>query len=385
VRILIAEDERITRRNLQRQLEKWGHDVVAAADGDEAWALLQEQDIGVVITDWVMPGVDGLDLVRLIRTRQNTRYVYIILLTSKAEKNDIVEGMDAGADDFLSKPFDRNELHARLRAGIRIIELEQHLELRNRELAAAHASMKSDLAAAVDYVMSLIPDPDLDPITFDWRYIPSSDLGGDTFGYHRIDSNRVALYLVDVTGHGLDSALLSVSIINVLRLGSLPDTDFRDPSAVLYALNERFQGLEQGGKLFTIWYGVIDFERSTLSWAGGGHPDAILLQSDTEQPILLPSTGMMMGVLRGQRFSTRECTLAPSARIFIYSDGVYEVTQTNGKVWTQGELVDYIDSIRAHEPQLMDNVLRHVRKLRGSSVLQDDFTIVEAVYGTAQT
>jgi sigma-B regulation protein RsbU (phosphoserine phosphatase) len=380
MQILIAEDERITRRNLQRQLGTWGHDGVAAAVGAQAWALLQQHDIGLVITDWVMPEVDGVELVRMIRARQDTRYVYVILLTSKVEKNDIVEAMDAGADDFLSKPFDRNELHARLRAGIRVIELEQDLEQRNRELGAAHASMKKDLAAAVDYVMSLIPEPNLEPVMFDWRYIPSSDVGGDTFGYHRINDRQIAMYLVDVTGHGLDSALLSVSIINLLRSGSLPDTDFTDPGAVLYALNERFQGPEQGGKLFTIWYGVIDTGESSLSWAGGGHPDAILIENDAEPPVMLPSTGIMIGVLRGQKFEVMTRPLADSAKIFMYSDGVYEVTQSNGKVWSQHELVDFIEQLDHNEGNVMDNILNHVRKLRGASVLEDDFTIVEALY-----
>lgn len=379
MQILIVEDERITRRRLQRQLEKWGHEVVAAADGAAAWKLLQGHDIPIVITDWVMPEVDGLELLRRIRARQHSRYIYVILLTSKTEKNDIVEGMEAGADDFLSKPWDQNELHARLRAGIRIIELEQDLEQRNSELGTAHALMKKDLAAAVDYVMSLIPEANLDPVAFDWRYIPSSDLGGDTFGYHRIDDRKIALYLVDVTGHGLDSALLSVSIINVLRLGALPDTDFRDPGAVLYGLNERFQGPEQGGKLFTIWYGVIDIEHRILSWAGGGHPDAILLQSDKE-PTLLPSTGLMMGVLRGEHFETLSRPLSAGARIYMYSDGVYEITQSSGKIWSQPELVDYISRCRDNEPGIMDNILAYVRELRGSSTLEDDFTIVEAIY-----
>ncbi|MGR8949098.1 MAG: PP2C family protein-serine/threonine phosphatase [Gammaproteobacteria bacterium] len=379
MKILIVEDERITRRNLQRQLEKWGHEVVAAADGEEAWGLLENDQIQLVITDWVMPELDGIGLVKRIRSRTQGHYVYLILLTSKAEKNDIVEGIEAGADDFLSKPFDRNELNARLRAGIRVIELEQNLDQRNREIGLAHELLKKDLAAGADYVMSLIPDSDLNPVMFDWRYIPSSDLGGDSFGYHRIDEHRVALYLVDVTGHGLDSALLSVSVINVLRSGSLPDTDFGDPGAVLYALNERFQGPEQGGKLFTIWYGVIDTEQSELKWAGGGHPDALLYHSNSQQPVLLPSTGVMIGVLRGQDFETLRTPLSSDARIYMYSDGVYEITQASGKIWSQPELVQFLNGISADEPALLDTVLQQVRHLRGSSALEDDFTIVEAV------
>jgi sigma-B regulation protein RsbU (phosphoserine phosphatase) len=379
VQILIAEDERITRRKLQRQLEKWGHDVIAAEDGAEALSLLQRHDVGLVITDWVMPEVDGVELVRRIRARENARYVYVILLTSKAEQNDIIEAMQAGADDFLSKPFNRDELRARLRAGIRVIDLEQSLELRNRELGAAHALMKKDLAAAVDYVKSLIPDADLGPITFDWRYIPSTDLGGDTLSFHPINDHQIALYLVDVTGHGLDSALLSVTIINVLRSGSLPDTDFSDPGAVLYALNERFQGPEQAGKLFTIWYGVIDIEQSSLTWGGGGHPSAILIENDGPA-VMLPSTGIMIGVLRGQHFDVMSRQLTGSAQIFVYSDGVYEITQTNGKLWSQEQLVDFIERLDCSNAEVMDRILDHVRRLRGSRVLEDDFTIVRAIY-----
>jgi sigma-B regulation protein RsbU (phosphoserine phosphatase) len=379
VQILIAEDERITRRNLQRQLEKWGHEVVAAEDGAEALELLQQHDVGLMITDWIMPKLDGVELVRRVRARENTRYVYVILLTSKAEKNDIVEAMEAGADDFLSKPFNRSELHARLRAGIRVIDLERNLELRNRELGAAHAAMKKAVAAAVEYVTSLIPNTNLDPLRFDWRYIPSSDLGGDTLGFHRVNDHQIALYLVDVTGHGLDSALLSVTIINVLRSGSLPDTDFTDPGAVLYALNERFQGPEQAGKLFTIWYGVIDTQQSTLAWAGGGHPSAILIEDDGP-PAMLPSTGIMIGVLRGQPFDVMSRQLTGRAKIFVYSDGVYEITQTNGKLWSQPELVEFIRYLDCSDAEVMDRILEHVRALRGSRLLEDDFTILRAVF-----
>ena len=380
MKILIAEDERITRRNLERQLAKLGHEVLAAEDGLEAFELVQAHDVSLLITDWEMPRMNGLDLLRKVRALDAGQYTYIILLTSKSDKHDVIEGLDAGADDFLSKPFDRYELEARLRAGIRVVELQQHLAQRNVELSDAHRAMKKDLVAAVDYVIGLIPDSNLDPATFSWRYIPSSDLGGDTFGFHRVTDDQVALYIVDVTGHGLDSALLSVSIINMLRSDSLPATDFGDPGAVLHALNERFQGNEQGGKLFTIWYGIIDIPSSTLKWAGGGHPDAILFETNAPSPILLPSTGLMMGVLRGQDYETLTRPLLPGSRIFMYSDGVYEVTQANGKIWSLPELVDYIGTLDLDGPDVMDSVLEHVRGLRGSNVLEDDFTIVQAHY-----
>ena len=141
MKVLIADDEAISRRLLQGYLERWGHEVVAAQNGAEAWELFAAGDFPVVISDWVMPELDGVELIRRIRASQRPGYVYTILLTSKAQKEDLVEGMEAGADDFVTKPFDRDELRVRLRAGERIIQLEQNLAEQNRALREAQAAL----------------------------------------------------------------------------------------------------------------------------------------------------------------------------------------------------------------------------------------------------
>jgi diguanylate cyclase (GGDEF)-like protein len=134
VRILIAEDEPISRRLLAKALEKMGHDVVSTPNGSEAWAVLQGEDIRLVIADWEMPEMDGIELVRRVRTETPDRYVYFILLTSRVQRKDIVRGMDAGADDYVTKPFDSEELRVRIRAGERVTRLEEELELKNDQL-----------------------------------------------------------------------------------------------------------------------------------------------------------------------------------------------------------------------------------------------------------
>lgn len=134
LKILIAEDERLSRLKLERQLQKWGHEVVAAEDGAQAWELFQAQPFPIVICDWEMPEMNGLDLVEKIRQTNTGSYVYIVMLTGKSDKKDVVAGIEAGADDFVSKPFDRSELHARLNAGVRIISLEQSLASTNDRL-----------------------------------------------------------------------------------------------------------------------------------------------------------------------------------------------------------------------------------------------------------
>src|SRR5438105_624074 len=110
MKILIAEDDAISRRLLQSYLQRWGYEVVAAQDGAEAWGLFEGGGFSVVITDWMMPEMDGVDLIRRIRARERSGYVYVVLLTAKSQKEDLVQGMDAGADDVLTTPFDRDEL-----------------------------------------------------------------------------------------------------------------------------------------------------------------------------------------------------------------------------------------------------------------------------------
>jgi two-component system, NtrC family, sensor kinase len=181
VKILVADDEAVSRRLLQSYLQKWGHEVVVAGDGAEAWRVFEQGEFPIVITDWLMPEMDGLDLIRRIRGHSERGYVYTILLSAKSKKEDLVEGMEAGADDFLTKPFDRDELRVRLREGERIINLERTLAEQNRTLrqrdrlaclgqiateiapeltvrASELAKNFSDLISAADLVAPISPD-----------------------------------------------------------------------------------------------------------------------------------------------------------------------------------------------------------------------------------
>jgi len=128
MQILIADDEQVSRHLLKRTVEKWSYDVVTASDGLEAWEILRRKDAPrLAILDWQMPGLDGVSLCQDIRNLEDTPYTYVILLTARSEPADLVEAMDAGADDFLSKPFQQHELEVRLRAGQRIVQLQEEL------------------------------------------------------------------------------------------------------------------------------------------------------------------------------------------------------------------------------------------------------------------
>lgn len=134
MKILIAEDDLVSRLLLKKTLEGWGHDILMVENGKKAWEIFLKGNIKVIIADWMMPEIDGVELCRMVRTSADTGYVYFILLTGKDRKEDVVNGLDSGADDYVTKPFDREELKVRLRAAERIVNLEKELTDKNNRL-----------------------------------------------------------------------------------------------------------------------------------------------------------------------------------------------------------------------------------------------------------
>ena len=143
MKVLIAEDEIVSRRLLESALPRWGYDVITATDGEEAWRLLQEPDApAIMVLDWLMPRLDGVEICRRIRAHPQLSSVYIILLTSRAAIEDVVQGLEAGANDYITKPFDAAELRARMQVGVRVVNLQTTLAERVREVEDALSRVK---------------------------------------------------------------------------------------------------------------------------------------------------------------------------------------------------------------------------------------------------
>lgn len=255
-------------------------------------------------------------------------------------------------------------------------QLEQMVAARTTELQKAYQKIKLDLELAADYVRRLLPPYCNSPVTIHWQYVPTADLGGDIFGYQALDKDHFAIYLLDVTGHGLDSALLAVTVANAIRSTSLPNVDFRYPAQVLEALNDAFPMERYGDKLFTIWYAVYQPATQILRWSGGGHPEALLYPPGVTEPVRLDSLGPMMGVAQGVPFDEEERTIEPGAKLFIYSDGVHEIQISEEETWKFEEFVQFLSQVYSRE-EPTQLLLEHVRELNGSDQLEDDFSIME--------
>ena len=354
MKILIAEDERITRRTLRRHLESWGHEVVDAANGSQGWDEFQTGQFPIVISDWEMPEMDGVEFVRRIRAADKSGYVYIILLTAKSGKQDIVEGMEAGADDFISKPFDRNELHVRLRAGERIIELERNLADRNELLRDANTRMKRDLEAAAAVQQSLLPTslPQFAGARFAWSFRPCDELAGDFLNVFQLDRKHIGFYVVDVSGHGVAASLLSVTISRLLTpepsLSSLlvqpgTDSDIRivPPSEVMGELNKRFPMEESAGRYFTMVYGILNTHTRQLRYVCAGHPP-ILRVSASAGVEILEGNGTAIGWFPESDYEETMVDLRPGDRLYLYSDGIPEAMNPESAQFGSERLIESI-------------------------------------------
>jgi sigma-B regulation protein RsbU (phosphoserine phosphatase) len=248
--------------------------------------------------------------------------------------------------------------------------VENQLAEANLELQRTQTRLSEELTEATNYVFSILPPPrDAGPRTR-WLLVPSTELGGDSFGYHEIDSDHIAFYLLDVCGHGVGAALLSVTAINVLRSAALPKTDFRDPGAVLSALNEAFPMERQNNMYFTIWYGVHKRSTGELRYASAGHPPSVLCKSGGDV-LTLSTPGIAIGMMPDMIYRTKMGEIGAGDRLHLISDGTFEVETAPGEMLAYADFVEKLSA--SEDPELL---LDWVRGLNGPGPLPDDFSLL---------
>ena len=292
-------------------------------------------------------------------------------LDRMAKRRDELGGLANGFQKMAREIQQREKTLAEWNAN-----LERTVEQRTAELARVVKQVARELAEAAEYVRSLLPPPQSGDIKAEWRFIPSQQLGGDAFGYQWLDEDHFAMYLLDVCGHGVGAALLSISVMNVLRSQSLPGVDMREPAAVLGALNERFPMENQNNMYFTIWYGVYNRKTKHLVYASGGHPPAVLVNgTPTPKPSTLRTPGMVIGSQSGIEFLAGHCTVSPGSQLFIFSDGAYEIPKTDGSMMALEEFVTHLGDA-ARQAAGLDHTVAFARSHQGKQQFDDDFSIV---------
>lgn len=369
--ILVIEHDAATEHFLVSALQQQGYSVTTARSGAEGLALAEKLLPGVIICDWSIPGeTSGLDICQTLKHHPVLSTTSLLLLTTRYSTADRVKGLEMGADDLLSKPVDINELNARVRAGLRLYQLTQDLRRQKQR-------MEAELAEAETYVRSLLP-PDHDgKVPIQSRFLPSQQLGGDCYDYYWLDPDYLVIYLLDVSGHGLGSALLSTSVLNVLRSQSLPDVSFYRPEKVLKALNETFQMGDQNQKYFTIWYGVLNCANRQLLYASAGHPPAVLVSMAEDRTVTttrLRTPGMPIGMLPNAKYQWQRCQLPPNSSLYLFSDGLYEVLQNNQQYIGLDHFVDLLAV--AKQTNSIDHIFQTVLERQASDIASDDMSLM---------
>lgn len=381
INVLLIDDQPMVGEAVRRMLEgEEDIDFHFVSDPTKAIPTAEELQPTVILQDLVMPDIDGMTMVKFMRVNSKLKDIPLIVLSTKEEPSTKAEAFALGANDYLVKLPDRIELLARIRYHSKgYINLLQRNEA-YEQLRESRDEMRKELAVAADYVTSLLPDPVKEgEIQADWRFIPSASLGGDSFGYHWLDDDHFAMYLLDVCDHGVGSALLSVSAMNVLRSQTLPDTDFLQPDKVLEALNDSFQMDQQNNLYFTMWYGVYRKSDRTLIYSSGGHPPALLIAEGKAKQLRTP--GMIVGGMPDMTYTSDSVTVEPGVRFFLYSDGVYELKKvSDNKMWEFGEFSEFMEGTGGELGKPIDQLIEHTRRLQGGELYEDDFSMVEFVF-----
>ncbi|TNJ45618.1 fused response regulator/phosphatase [Phaeobacter sp. B1627] len=395
-RVLVVDDSRLQRRILVASLKKWGFEVVEAEGGEEAIEICRADPPDLILSDWMMPGMNGIEFCRAFRAEANESYSYFILLTSKSEKNEIAEGLDAGADDFLTKPVSSDELRARISAGERILRMQRELFEKNRivsetlgELQTVYDAIDKDLIQARKIQESLVPELSraFGKSEVNLLLKPCGHIGGDLVGMFSPGVNRIGFYSIDVSGHGITSAMMTA------RLGGyLSSTYFdqnvgmekkfnrfyalRPPEEVASVLNARLiadAGIEE---YFTMAYCIADLRTGVIKMVQAGHPHPLLLRADGSMEFI-GKGGVPVGLVPDIGYDQEEFVMEKGDRLLLYSDGFTEAHLKDGSMLDTEGLVNLVERCNRNQSgkAFLDELYQNLTDVMGDDKgLEDDIS-----------
>lgn len=399
--VLVVDDSRLQRRILVASLARWGYNVFEAESAEQALEICQTTPPDLVLSDWMMPGMDGLEFCQTFRRLPRDSYGYFILLTSKTEKEAVARGLDCGADDFLTKPVNASELRARINAGERILRMERELTEKNSligktlaKLQSLYDALDSDLIEAKKLQQSLVRDrfKDFGAAQVSLLLRPSGHVGGDLVGMYPISDHRIGLFAIDVSGHGISSALMTARLAGYLS-SAAPEQNIAlekqedgsyaplPPSEVVERLNTMVLEEMETEHYFTMLLVDFDMQSGDTKMVQAGHPHPVVQHADGSCTIV-GSGGMPVGLLDGAGFEEVSFTLRPGDRLFIQSDGVTECPAQDDSLLDESGLIEILQNLdQVRGPALMEALIWRLADFAGTDDFPDDISAVLLEFG----
>tara|TARA_R110002124_G_scaffold5585_17_gene35697 strand:+ start:895 stop:2181 length:1287 start_codon:yes stop_codon:yes gene_type:complete len=405
-RILVVDDSRLQRRLLTGLLGRWGYQVTEAASAEEALTLCAAQLPDLILSDWMMPGMNGLEFCGAFRALSGDQFAYFILLTSKKEKAEVAVGLHSGADDFLTKPVDGDELRARITAGERILEMQRQLSLSNQvisdtlaELQGLYNSLDSDLLEAKKLQQSLLPEryKVFAEGSLSLLLRSSGHVGGDLVGFFEAGQGQLGLFGIDVSGHGISSALMTARLSGYLsstapaqNVALEPGLDHtyraRPPAQAIEAINDLVLNEMATEHYFTMMLAIVDLQSGLVQISQAGHPHPVIQR--TSGPIEQFGTGgFPVGLIAEMTYQQFDVQLYPGDRLIILSDGFTECPDLKGQMLGEDGLATMITDLEdINDEAFLAGLIWKLSEFAGVSDFPDDVSgILFAYHGTDHT
>ncbi|MTF38295.1 SpoIIE family protein phosphatase [Cyanobacterium aponinum] len=303
----------------------------------------------------------------------NLRHIFAFPVCNGEEKLGIITFFSRK-----STQYDINLLENIVNLGNQIGQFIKRKQAEEK-LKETNSLLQSELSTASEYVFSLLPSPEEHNLSVEQKFIPSSKLGGDIFDYYWLDEENIAIYLLDVAGHGIHSALLSVSILNLVRNNSLYNTNPYQPWTIITELNRLFQMDSDRLNYFTIWYGVYNTDTHELIYSSAGHPPAILIYQEDNQWRYekLKTPSLPVGMIEDVEFDQSLCLVKPDSYLYIFSDGIYEIEQENENIWGLENFISLLVDTQAKYKGELQHLIKQIEKVNHSSNFNDDLSILK--------
>ncbi len=390
-KILTVDDNEVNLKMLRIALERSGYEVIAAVDGVEALEVVREQKPDLVLLDIMMPKKDGLEVCEDMKKDPATEDIPVIFLKAKSNPVDKVRGLAVGAVDYVTKPFDFVEVLARVRTQLQIKKLHTELVEKNQQLEEAlhqvhekNERIQKDITAAGALQRQLLPKKHSfnGKLDFAWKFIPSSHVAGDIFNVMPLDDDHYAVYMVDVAGHGVQSAMLAVSIFNFFRsaveIGNRNqdrrEEFFYDPKKVAVALNDNFS-MDTFETFFTCIYMVVNSKTGEVSMVNAGHPFPLLLLADGAHKFI-EHGDLPIGMMADSSYEAVRFKLEKGDRCILYTDGLYEIAVDGKFILNKDSVAEFLAKSWGDLDQRFEKIVDEFLSLSDQKEFTDDVSLL---------